>query len=318
MINEQGDPNRPPIEQVIDRSATLFRNNQFGSNFDNVDFLGLKKQEEDKIKNELRQTQLRQTAVETGTSMGVVNYRLGTGETPPLSYGGRTPRGAYNADGFDTPTNDVNMSDEPVMRIRAEMEAFNIRRQEAQQASSSSSARVDLDEAHRQSLPVGVMDNDEFEDMQPSDDELIPAEDTVRPYQKSVLYFNNDIEAMKKNQSLEYTDLLFQLYVRGRLTDDISKRVEDLPDEISKTMYLLTVVEELIGDGNSDNNWQIGIESNLLSSRIGEWRQMQRGGGKGILRKFLESVGSVVLDAGKEVARDALIAGAQNAVMSLL
>ena len=41
------------------------------------------------------------------------------------------------------------------MRIRAEMEAFNKRRQEAQQASSSS-ARVDLDEAHRQSLPVGV------------------------------------------------------------------------------------------------------------------------------------------------------------------
>ena len=198
MINEQGDPNRPPIEQVIDRRATLFRNNEFGSNFDNVDVLGLKKQEEDKIKNELRQTQLRQTAVETGTSMGVVNFRLGTGETPPLSYGGRTPRGAYNADGFDTPTNDVNMSDEQVMRIRAEMEAFNKRRQEAQQASSSS-ARVDLDEAHRQSLPVGVMDNDEFEDMQPSDDELIPAEDTVRPYQKSVLYFNNDIEAMKKS-----------------------------------------------------------------------------------------------------------------------
>ena len=106
--------------------------------------------------------------------------------------------------------------------------------------------------------------------------------------------------------------------MRGRLTDDISKRVEDLPDEISKKMYLLTVVEELIGDGNSDNNWQIGIESNLLSSRIREWRQMQRGGGKGILRKFLESAGSAVLDAGKEVARDALIAGAQNAVMSLL
>ena len=63
--------------------------------------------------------------------MGVVNYRMGTGETPPLSYGGRTPRGAYNADGFDTPTNDVNMSDEQIMRIKAEMEAFNKRRQEA-------------------------------------------------------------------------------------------------------------------------------------------------------------------------------------------
>ena len=57
MIEAQGDPNRPPIEQAIDRRATLFRNEQFGSQFDNVDFLGLKKQEEDKLKEELRQTQ---------------------------------------------------------------------------------------------------------------------------------------------------------------------------------------------------------------------------------------------------------------------
>ena len=42
MIESQGDPNRPPIEKIIDRRATLFRNNQFGSQFDNVDFLGLK------------------------------------------------------------------------------------------------------------------------------------------------------------------------------------------------------------------------------------------------------------------------------------
>ena len=35
MIESQGDPNRPSIEQVIDRKNTLFRNNQFGSQFDN-------------------------------------------------------------------------------------------------------------------------------------------------------------------------------------------------------------------------------------------------------------------------------------------
>ena len=77
-------PNRPPIDQVIDRRATLFRNNQFGSQFDNVDFLGLKKQEEDKVKEDLRQAELRKTAMATGSSMGV------------LSYDGRTPVGAYN------------------------------------------------------------------------------------------------------------------------------------------------------------------------------------------------------------------------------
>ena len=53
MIESQGDPNRPLIEQGIDRRATLFRNNQFGSQFDNLDFLRLKKQEDDKVKKRI-------------------------------------------------------------------------------------------------------------------------------------------------------------------------------------------------------------------------------------------------------------------------
>ena len=204
MIEAQGDPNRPPIEQVIDRRATLLRNNQFGSQFDNVDFLGLKQQEEDKVKKELRQTQLRQTAMATGSSMGV------------LSYGGRTPIGAHNADGFETPSGSDFMTDDQIMRIRAEMDAHQQRQRQAQQASSST-ARVDLDEAHRQSLPVGVMDNDEFEDMPPlinleqgeeedfqDDPELIPADEdeTTKPppisrKHKETIDYNENIDRWK-------------------------------------------------------------------------------------------------------------------------
>ena len=84
MIEETNKENRPPIDTGIDRRATFFGNNQFGSQFDNLAFLGLKKQEDDKVKNELRQAQLRQTAMATGSSLGI------------LSYGGRL--GAYNAD----------------------------------------------------------------------------------------------------------------------------------------------------------------------------------------------------------------------------
>ena len=88
IITSQGDPNRPSKETVIDRKATLFRNNQFGSQFDNVDFLGLKQQEEDKLKNEMRQIQLRNTAVNTGSSMGALSASVVS--SPPLSYGGQT------------------------------------------------------------------------------------------------------------------------------------------------------------------------------------------------------------------------------------
>ena len=119
MIEEQGDPNRPPIDQVIDRRATLFRNNQFGSQFDNVDFLGLKKQQEDKVKEDLRQAELRKTAMATGSSMGV------------LSYDGRTPVGAYNADGSETPdSDDYRMTLDQINRVRAELDAGLQRQQE--------------------------------------------------------------------------------------------------------------------------------------------------------------------------------------------
>ena len=86
MIEDVDKENRPPIEKIIDRRATLFRNNQFGSQFDNIAFLRLKKQEEDKVKNEVRQAQLRQRAITTGSSMG-----------------------SYTPSGFTTPEEDYEM-----------------------------------------------------------------------------------------------------------------------------------------------------------------------------------------------------------------
>ena len=50
MIEDADKENRPPIDKVIDRRATLFRNNQFGSQFDNLDFLGLKNRKKTKLK----------------------------------------------------------------------------------------------------------------------------------------------------------------------------------------------------------------------------------------------------------------------------
>ena len=90
MIESQGDaaqssrgirdPNRPSIEQIIDRRATIFRNNQFGSQFDNIAFLGLKKQEEDRARESLRQAQLKNAQIQAGTNtmpLGIRFYDTG-------------------------------------------------------------------------------------------------------------------------------------------------------------------------------------------------------------------------------------------------
>ena len=45
---------------------------------------------------------------------------------------------------------------------------------------------------------------------------------------------------------------------------------------------------------------------------------MKKGKGKGIIRKAFESAGSPLLDAGKEAVKEAVVVGAQNAIMSLL
>ena len=145
MIEAQGDPNRPSIETEIDRRATIFRNNQFGSQFDNVDFLGLKKQEEDRARENLRQAQLRNAGIDAGTSTGIMNLRAMGFETPEII-----------EDDFVYETMDGDeLTVEDATKIRAEMERYIQRQQETQQETASS-ARSDLDEVESQSLPVGV------------------------------------------------------------------------------------------------------------------------------------------------------------------
>ena len=295
LINQQGNENRPPIENILDRRATLFRNNQFGSQFDNVDFLGLKKQEEDKVKEELRQTQLRQTAMATGSSMGI------------LSYGGRTPVGAYNADGFETPDSDYRMTAEQINRIRAELELGARRQQEAQQLSSSS-ARSDLSDATSQSLPAGIpihsMATDEEEDEEDARQSLASSRDmppletptevaeeedddeTQVPPQsrkhKETIDYNENIDRWK-NKDVSANDILYQLHLRGiqlaeEQKEDMDKlKVKGKGKIPTKKDYLINYVERLIQTGR----WADEVNEQLLQKKDGrletdEERQRQR------------------------------------------
>ena len=261
-----------------DRTATQFRNSPQGSFFDGSDHVELLKEQQNRVLDrQMREMILRRQAQQNGGTFHVDrhNDNFSSGESVSDS-GMMTPSEAsssqimYHADlqrGLEE-------------RARQETQ----RRQEVRQRHGEAVNRLN-DTLTRNMLRSGFNDLRGMPEAEPlqtdvSDEELIPADDTVRPYQKNILYFNNDIEAMKNNERLDYNDLLFQLYVRGRLTDEITNRVEALPDDISRKIYLLTIVRDLIGDGTGDNNWQIGVESNLLNSRIREWPQVKRGGGK--------------------------------------
>ena len=298
-----------------DRTATQFRNSPQGSFFDGSDHVELLKEQQNRVLDrQMREMILRRQAQQNGGTFHVDrhNDNFSSGESVSDS-GMMTPSEAsssqimYHADlqrGLEE-------------RARQETQ----RRQEVRQRHGEAVNRLN-DTLTRNMLRSGFNDMQGMPETEPlqtdvSDEELIPVDDTVRPYQKNILYFNNDIEAMKNNERLDYNDLLFQLYVRGRLTDEITNRVETLPDDISRKIYLLTIVRDLIGDGTGDNNWQIGVESNLLNSRIREWRQVKRGGGKGLLRQFLASAGSVGADVAKTALQEVGKGLAKGAVSAL-
>ena len=131
----------------------------------------MKKQEEDRAKEATRQAQLKQAGIDAGTSTGIMNLRAMGFETPEVI-----------EDDFVYETMDGDeLTVEEATKIRAEMERYIQRQQETQQASASS-ARSDLDEAHRQSIPAGVdifrMDTGGSDDLPPLID--IPPETRIQ------------------------------------------------------------------------------------------------------------------------------------------
>ena len=298
-----------------DRTATQFRNSPQGSFFDGSDHVELLKEQQNRVLDrQMREMILRRQAQQNGGTFHVDrhNDNFSSGESVSDS-GMMTPSEATSSQSM------YHADLQRGLEERARQETQ--RRQEVRQRHGEAVNRLN-DTLTRNMLRSGFNDLRGMPEAEPlqtdvSDEELIPADDTVRPYQKNILYFNNDIEAMKNNERLDYNDLLFQLYVRGRLTDEITNRVEALPDDISRKIYLLTIVRDLIGDGTGDNNWQIGVESNLLNSRIREWRQVKRGGGKGLLRQFLASAGSVGADVAKTALQEVGKGLAKGAVSAL-
>ena len=324
MIESQGDPNRPSIENIIDRRATIFRNNQFGSQFDNVDFLGLKKQEEDKVKNEMRQTQLRQRSMATGSSMGV----LSATSSSVSASGINTPREVefYDVDDFIA---------EEIARVQSEIDAHNQKTQQARDRATSS-ASSDLADVHAQSLPVGIpvhsMASDEGSDIMPDLEsvESEEEEDEGSLTDKIGLVGDFDPDNLINNQDVKSTGLLFQLYVRDLLSDEMMELTDRLPNEQKKKQYLVSIIEGL----KETEEWKkSGFVGKTVKQEAKKFREMRKnmkkkptnqesasssGGIGSAIASGAKAVGGAVLNAGKEVAKDVALAVAQDALASIL
>ena len=89
----------------------------------------------------------------------------------------------------------------------------------------------------------------------------------------------------------------------------------------------MRVIENLIGTEPEENEWQTMVNDELLKKRIKEWRNRNKrkgasssssGGIGGAIASGAKALGGAVLDAGKEAVKEAVVAGARGAVMSLI
>ena len=317
MIEEQDKENRPPIEKIIDRRATLFRNNQFGSQFDNIDFLGLKKQEEDRAKEEARRASLRHAGIKAGASTASLSIP---------SMGFNTPPEVYEVD--DDEEGDVYEIDGHRFKIRTELEEGLRRREQASQTTAVR-ARSDLDEVHTQSVPAGVpvhsiATDEEEEEMPPlesveegeeegdfEDDEEVDETASSAIKHKNTIDYNTNISRWR-HRDVSVDDIMFQLYLRG-ITLEKSQEVE--MDRLrnkgkgrtpTKKDYLLNFVEKLIKTGQ----WTDEINGQLLKSRKKEWDEMKKEGkGKGS--------GGASSSSGMDTLKDIAVSGAKAGVETL-
>ena len=179
------------------------------------------------------------------------------------------------------------------------------------------SIATDEEEMPPLETPTEVAEEGEEEEEETDDDETqVPPQSRKH---KETIDYNENIERWRQ-KDISVDDILYQLHLRGiKLTEEQEEEMDELKIKgkgktTTKKDYLLNFVERLIQTGK----WADEVNDQLLRSRMEEWTHMKKGKGKGMIRKAFESAGSALLGAGKEVAKDALIAGAQSAVMSLL
>ena len=370
-IESQGDPNRPSIEQVIDRKATIFRNNQFGSQFDNIDFLGLKKQEENRAKENLRQAQIRNAGIQQGTSTGLMGIDTTGFVEPSLASGLTTPAEVFD-DAVLRPEPTLEEMEEIRRNVRENLSASDdLRRAEEQKALEiirasmigdteryreqvrkqqveiSQMTKNDLSDVHGQVLPAGVPVHSMDAPVQsnqgyppslpapPPQEEDSEEEEELTALVQQVAFTNGfDPDKVFNDDSINYRGLMFQLHVKDLLTPETIELLNKIPTDQKKKQYLVSLMEGL----KENDEWDADFNSQKFSRKIKEFKKIRRqvksktvepsagsssssSGGGGIGSAIVggaKAVGGAVLEAGKEAVKEAVVAGARNAVMSLI
>ena len=173
------------------------------------------------------------------------------------------------------------LSTDEITRIQAEMEAHNQRMKEARERAVSS-ASSDFADVHSQSLPASVpvhsmasdVASDTMPDLEPIDgaDEESQEEDGGNLMNKVGLVGDFNPDNLLDNQNIKSTGLMFQLFVRDLLSDEMIDLVDRLPTEQKKKQYLVSIIEGL----KETAEWQqSGFAGKTVKTEAKKFREMR-------------------------------------------
>ena len=151
MIEEEELKVKPSIENVIDRKATFFRNNQYGGRFDNADMIGLQKQEQMRQLKMLKEATMREAMFndpDRARFMTPAGTPAGAGGLPPF-----TPAG-----GFQTPpeiNEELARDEEFIFRMNQELRDYEERQNRLSRLDRSQADDM-LSTVSQEELPQGV------------------------------------------------------------------------------------------------------------------------------------------------------------------
>ena len=296
-----------------DRTATQFRNSPQGSFFDGSDHVELLKEQQNRVLDrQMREMILRKQAQESGGTFHLNRHNDSfTSEQSVSDSGMMTPS--------DVSSSQITYHADARRELEQRARGLAERQQQIGQRHGEAVNRLN-DTLTRNMLRSGFNDLRGMPESEPlqddvSEEELIPAEDEhLSTYQRGVFNFDNDASKIMLNNDITFDDLLFQLFYRDILTDEIKEQVNQEPNDISKKHFLSGIIQGMMNEGR----WSVLANPTKLKSKQNEWKSMKRNQASsssgGVVRQFLASAGSSVLEAGKEVAKEAAIRGARSAL----
>ena len=284
------------LQPLPNREATRFRNSPQGSFFDGADAMELLKEQQNRILD--RQMRENIVRMQGGTHhLNMYNHNSSSSSTPSL----QTAREITEDEADDMVVEQVALEQEMMMRE----EAFRKRQQETSrsfgqrlQEGYDSMMNKFLASRRPENIDIGTPTSIEEQTAQvergstpqnqpssstsgirqqeppslPAPPPPIDELDDITGLEKRVAFINDfNPDTLKNDDSITYQGLLFQIYVRGLMTDNMIDMINKTPTKEQKKQLIIGIMEGL----KRNKEWTADFNRETLQQKVKEFNKIR-------------------------------------------